>query len=84
MQVSAVIENYPPQSNIQVDIISHFENFYNVAEEGAREFLRKNWLYNPTATFILLGKHANMEAVLSKLNSINNRYADERVRNGVT
>lgn len=84
MQVSAVIENYPDQSSIQIDLLSHFENFYNVAEDGARTFLQNDWLYNPTATFILLAKGAKLESARSNLNSINEKYADERVIKGVT
>lgn len=84
MQVSAVIENYPDESNLKLDIISHFENFYNVADESARSFLRKDWLYNPTATFLLLGQGYNASDALAKLNMINKKYADERVKKGVT
>lgn len=82
IEVSAVIENYPDQSSIHIELIGHFENYYTLEVPDVRDFLRRDWLYNPVSTFVLVEKGVNSDEVTKKIQALN-RYADDRVRDHV-
>jgi putative ABC transport system permease protein len=84
LEVSAVISNYPEQSTHRIELISNFENYYNIEGPEAKDFLRRDWLYNPVSTYVLLKKGVTPGDVTEKINALKNRYADERVRRFVS
>jgi putative ABC transport system permease protein len=84
LTVSAVIADYPEQSHLQIDMIAHFENYYNVEPGDIRDYLRRDWIYNTVSTYVLLRDGANALQVEQDINDLKKKYADERVANGVT
>ncbi len=82
--VSAVIENIPDQSHLQIDLISHFENYFNVETPEIREYLKRDWLYSPVSTYVLLQPGVQVEELAAKINALNEQYADERVKKNLT
>ncbi len=82
--VAAVIENYPEQSHLRIDVISHFENYFNVETPEIREYLRRDWLYSPVSTYVLLSPGVNPDEIVRKINRLTERYADPRVKENVS
>lgn len=82
--ITAVIEDYPAQSHVQIEIISHFENYFNVEIPEIREYLKRDWLYSPVSTYTLLRADASFADVEVKIKALNNKYADERVKESVS
>lgn len=82
--VSAVVEDFPAQSHLQMEIISHFENYFNVELPEVREYLKRDWLYSPVSTYVLLRGDASLPDVERKIKDLNNAYADERVVDNVS
>lgn len=82
LEVSAVIEDYPDQSSNKIELLAHFENYYAIEIPEVRDYLKRDWLYNPVSTYVLLKPGAH-DAVGKKIQTLNNRYADERVREHV-
>ena len=83
LEVSAVIGNFPMQSTNNIELLSNFENYYNIELPHARDFLRRDWLYNPLSTYVLLREGSTPSHVTGKINSLNKKYGDERVREHV-
>jgi putative ABC transport system permease protein len=83
LEVSAVIEDYPDQSTNRIELLANFENYYNIERPDVREFLRRDWLYNPVSTYVLLKEDSNPEDVTAHINALNKKYGDERVREHV-
>lgn len=83
LEISGVFEDYPEQSHMTGEFITHFDNYYNMEQEAVRDFLRNDWLYNPVSTYLLLRPSATAADATVKVNALNERYADERVRAGV-
>ncbi len=84
LEVSAVVENYPDQSTTPIELLGHFENYYTLEAPEVREFLMRDWLYNPVSTYALLRAEASAKEVVPKIQALNERYADDRVREHVT
>ena len=83
LEVSAVIADLPIQSTNNIELLSNFENYYNIEPTHARDFLRRDWLYNPLSTYVLLKEGSTPFEVNGKINSLNKKYGDERVREHV-
>jgi len=84
MVVSAVFEDLPSQSYFEATLIAHFENFYTLESEQIRDYLRRDWIYNPLQTFVLLKTGVDPRAFEEEMVTLKNKYADERVRKGST
>lgn len=83
MEVSGVFEDWPPQSSNTIEVVAHFSNYYALEAPGVQDFLKRDWLYNPLQTYIVLRPGADASAVTALIQTLNNRYADERVRDHV-
>ena len=83
MQVSAVFEDWPPQTSNVIDAVAHFDNYYALEIPEVRDFLKRDWLYNPLQTYVLLRPSADPLKVRNLIQKLNERYADERVRDHV-
>jgi putative ABC transport system permease protein len=84
LEVSAVVANYPDQSTNRIELLSNFENYYNIERPEVRDFLRRDWLYNPVSTYVLLKSGTPLPDVTQKINALNKKYADDRVREHVS
>jgi putative ABC transport system permease protein len=82
--VSAVIEDLPDQSHQPIEIIAHFENYFNLELPGIREYLKRDWLYSPVYTYLLLKPTSSPHEVEKKIIALNATYADERVKENVS
>ncbi len=80
MTVSGVFEDVPSQATLQVRLIAHFENYYNLESEQIRDYLRRDWVYNPVQTYVLLKPGVNVHEFEAELEALKNKYADDRVR----
>lgn len=83
MQVSGVYEDWPLQSSNVIDALAHFDNYYAVEIPEVRDFLKRDWLYNPLQTYVMLQPSADPLKVTGLIQELNKRYADERVRDHV-
>lgn len=83
LEVAAVIEDLPAQSSYPIEILAPFENYYTLEAPEVQDFLKRDWLYNPVTTFVLLTPDANPEHVSTDVKKLNAKYADERVRDHV-
>jgi putative ABC transport system permease protein len=84
LTVAGVIADFPSQSHVQIDMISHFDNYYNLEPEDIRNYLRRDWIYNTVSTYVLVKEQADVSLLGQQVNELKARYADERVINGVT
>jgi putative ABC transport system permease protein len=84
MVVSGVFEDLPSQSYFDVNLVAHFENYYNLEREEIQEYLRRDWVYNPLQTFVLIRAGVTKEDFEKQLVTLKHKYADERVRKGST
>ena len=84
LTISGVIENYPDQSHLAINMVAHFDLYYSEETPETQQYLRTDWLYNPLLTYILLKPNRDPSAVEAELNALKNKHADERVIEGVT
>jgi putative ABC transport system permease protein len=80
MTISGVFEDVPSNATLQVRLIAHFENYYNLESEQVREYLRRDWVYNPVQTYVLLKKNVEPKDFEADLETLKNKYADDRVK----
>lgn len=83
MQVTGVFEDWPAQSSNDIEIVSHFENYYAQETPEVADFLKRDWLYNPLETYILVRAGTDAGSTQQLIQQLNTRYADERVRDHV-
>lgn len=84
MVVTAVYEDIPSQSYFEATAIAHFENYYNLEDEGVRQYLRTDWIYNPLQTFVLLKDGVTPKEFEQQLITLRDKYGDERVKKACT
>lgn len=83
MQVAGVFSDWTVQSSNTIDIVAHFDNYYAMETPEVRDFLKRDWLYNPLQTYVLLRPAADPLKARGLIQQLNERYADERVRDHV-
>ncbi|MEX2231404.1 MAG: ABC transporter permease [Cyclobacteriaceae bacterium] len=54
LEISGIFENFPAQSSFEIELISHFENYFTIEPEAVRSFLKQDWMYNPVTSLILI------------------------------
>jgi putative ABC transport system permease protein len=75
LQVTGVVDPWPPTSDEQFDCLIPFDAIYAVERPKVGDFLRNNWVYNSTDTYVLLQPGQDIRAALRGLTK---RYGDER------
>jgi putative ABC transport system permease protein len=80
LRVTGVIEALPSNSDIRFDALISFETLYRVEPQGAADFLRDNWLYNPAETYVRLRPGTTAAAVAPAFAALTRKYGDERVQ----
>jgi putative ABC transport system permease protein len=80
LRVSGVVKRMPDASDLQFDFLVPFETLYSVETKFVGDFLRSNWLFNPTFTFVRLPPGQERAPVESALHQILKKYGDDRVR----
>ena len=83
LKISGIIENYPLQSHLQIELLAHFELYYIEERHEIQAYLRTDWLYNPILTYVVLKAGVNPASVEDEINALKKKYADERVIKGV-
>jgi putative ABC transport system permease protein len=78
LRVTAVVEKWPATSDEQFDFLIPFETNYSVETKPIADFLRSNWLYNPTDMYVLL----HHGATIPSMKFLSKKYGDERVAKG--
>jgi putative ABC transport system permease protein len=84
LTVSAVVEDLPEQASERMELIAHFDNFYSGETPETQDYLRRDWVYNPVSTYVLLKPGVDAADVQTAMNGLKKKYADERVINNVT
>ena len=84
LTVSAVFADWPDQSHIQVEMLTHFEHFYSEEREEIRQYLRSDWIYNPVLTYVMLKPGADAGATEAEINKLRMKYGDQRVKESVS
>jgi len=80
LRVTAVVDKLPPTSDVQFDALVSFETLYTVEPPAVVTFLRNNWLYNPTQTYIRMRPGQVVAPVEALLRQMTRKYGDERVQ----
>ena len=78
LRVSGVIDELPANSDIRFDALISFETLYTVEPKGIADFLRSNWLYGPSDTYVRL-KPGSYRAAEATIRGLTKKYGDERV-----
>lgn len=79
LTVTGVFADLPRTTDLRADFLVHFETLFAVEAPGAAEFLRTDWLFNPTQTYVRLAPGTQPAQVEPRLNDILRRSGDERV-----
>ena len=79
LQVTGVVDKWPTTSDEQFDFLIPLETMYGVESKAVGDFLRNNWLYNPTDTYVLLRPGQDAAALAPALRALTRKYGDERV-----
>jgi putative ABC transport system permease protein len=82
LTVQAVYADWPEQSHLRVNMISHFNNYLLLESESTRNYLKSDWLFTSVSTYVLLNGQKRDQVELM-LNNIKARFADERVKSGI-
>ena len=79
LRVSGVIDALPANSDLRFDALISFETLYGVETKGVADFLRSNWLYGPSDTYVRLKPGASLAAAEAGVEQLTKKYGDERV-----
>ncbi len=79
LTVTGVFPDLPRSTDLRADFLVHFETLFAVESPNAADFLRKDWLFNPTQTFVRLYPETRPAQVEPGLNALIRRSGDERV-----
>jgi putative ABC transport system permease protein len=79
LRVTGVVGEMPANSDIRFDALISFETLYTVEPKGVAEFLRSNWLYGPSDTYVRLKPGASRAAAEATIEGLTKKYGDARV-----
>ncbi|MPR34787.1 ABC transporter permease [Salmonirosea aquatica] len=79
LTVTGVFADPPATTDLKADFLIHFETLFSVEPEGTADFLRRDWLYNSTQTFVRLTQGTPVGAIESQLPGVIRLSNDERV-----
>jgi len=80
LRVASVIDALPANSDIHFDALISFETLYSVETKGVADFLRSNWLYGASDTYVRLKSGASLAAAEATVEGLTRKYGDERVQ----
>ncbi|HTJ11921.1 MAG TPA: ABC transporter permease [Dinghuibacter sp.] len=72
LKVTGVIKQWPPNSDEQFDCLIPFDDVYRVERPAVEHFLRTNWFFDATDTYVLLKPGESPPS----LRNLFNKYAD--------
>ncbi|WP_128545548.1 ABC transporter permease [Larkinella soli] len=79
LTVTGVFADLPRASDFNYDFLVDFETLYRVEDPGVADFIRTNWLYNPTQTFARLSPGTDPARIEARMPGLLRQSADERV-----
>ena len=79
LTITGVFADLPTTTDLKADFLVHFETLFSVESEDTADFLRHDWLYNPTQTFVRLATGIAVSQVESQLPGVIRLSNDERV-----
>jgi putative ABC transport system permease protein len=80
LAVSGVFKDWPSTSHVSPEIITHFDNYFELESPGIREYLQHDWIYTSVHTYILKKERASTRDITQQVNHIREVYADDRVK----
>ena len=80
LNVSAVVKKMPANSDISFDFLISFETLFSVEVESIANFLKTDWNYNSSYTYILLKPGAHPGQVANAITQLIKKYGDDRAR----
>ena len=82
--VKGVIEDWPDQAHLDIDMLVHYDNMVEAEPENAREIvtsvLQNNWIASHSYTYVKLNKGATAEKVNARTKDFILTHGDERFR----
>jgi putative ABC transport system permease protein len=84
LTVSAVFSDWPDQSHLQVEMLTHFDHFFTEEREEIRQYLHSDWIYNPVTTYVMLRPGADPVRTEEEINKLRVKYGDQRVKESLT
>lgn len=73
LRVTGVVKQWPPNSDEKFDCLIPFDDVYRVERPAVAQFLRTNWLFDATDTYVLL-----QGPRVPNLGGLIKKYGDER------
>ncbi len=85
-QVAAVVEDYPPNSHINFDLLMPYQNMYDIEPEHLQNTIRQNylmnWMVSHSHTYVLLKQDADPLSVNDKFSSFVLEKVPENMQKG--
>ncbi|MEL7424118.1 MAG: ABC transporter permease [Bacteroidota bacterium] len=82
--VKGVVQDWPDQAHLDIDMLVHYDNMVEVEPENAREIvssvLANNWIASHSYTYVKLNRGATAEKVDARTKSFILNKGDERFR----
>jgi putative ABC transport system permease protein len=76
--VTGLVKDIPENSDCQFDFLISFESLYAVETPSMGDFLKKDWIFNPVTTFVLVNHGTKRQALNKQLNDLLKTNADQR------
>jgi len=70
LQVTGVVKKMPKNSDIRFDFLIAFESLYTVEHKDIADFLRRDWTYNASFTYLLFRTPPDVHATNILLNQL--------------
>ncbi|MEM8895183.1 MAG: ABC transporter permease, partial [Bacteroidota bacterium] len=85
-QVTAVVEDYPPNSHLHFDLMMPYQNMYDVEPEHLQNTIRQNfqmnWMVSHSYTYVQLKPDADPQNVNAKFPSFVDEKMPENMKRG--
>ncbi|MFD1145193.1 ABC transporter permease [Larkinella insperata] len=75
LRVTGVVEEFPDNSHIHIDLLSNYETMYATESEAVRQNLPQNWVISHGYTYVLLRPGQSPETVNARFPNFLTTYA---------
>src|SRR5882724_11917821 len=80
LQITGVVKKMPANSDLQFDFLVSLETVYNVEPADAATFIKNDWTFATSYTYMLLKPGVSTGAVERQLNGLLKQYGNDRNR----
>jgi putative ABC transport system permease protein len=80
LQITAVIDKIPANSDNQFDFLISFESLFAAESQPISDFIKNDWTFNPCTSYVLLNPGQKSSSIDPLLNKVLYRYGNDRNR----